>query len=104
MYIQFSKYGHPKNYDLAFDYYEELASKGNATAQQMVGFIYATGIGNVVQRDQAKALLYHTFAALGGDTEAEMTLGYRYLLGIGTDEKCEDALYHYKNVAKKGKN
>lgn len=67
----------------------------------MVGFIYATGIGNIVERDQAKALLYHTFAAHGGDTAAEMTMGYRYLLGIGTDETCEDALYHYKNVASK---
>lgn len=63
--------------------------------------MYATGVGNAVKRDQAKALLYHTFAAHGGDTTAEMTMGYRYLLGIGTDEKCEDALYHYKNVATK---
>ncbi|CAO0800285.1 unnamed protein product [Mucor circinelloides] len=97
----FSKYAYPRNYQAAFDYYNELAAKGNATAQQMIGFIYATGIGNVVERDQAKALLYHTFAAHGGDTTAEMTMGYRYLLGIGTDESCEDALYHYKNVANK---
>jgi SEL1 protein len=78
-----------------------LASKGNATAQQMLGFMYSTGIGDTVKRDQARALLYHTFAAHGGDTAAEMTMGYRYLLGIGTDEACEDALYHYKNVATK---
>jgi SEL1 protein len=61
--------------------------------------MYATGLS--VTRDQSKALLYHTFAAHGGETTAEMTMGYRYLLGIGTDEKCEDALYHYKNVATK---
>ncbi|KAI7903212.1 uncharacterized protein BX663DRAFT_507858 [Cokeromyces recurvatus] len=97
----FSKYSFPRNYKKAFDYYNELASKGNATAQQMIGFIYSTGIGNVVERDQAKALLYHTFAAHGGDTMAEMTMGYRYLLGIGTEESCEDALYHYKNAANK---
>lgn len=98
---QFSKYAYPRNYRNAFTYYNELANKGNATAQQMIGFIYATGIGNIVERDQAKALLYHTFAAHGGDTTAEMTMGYRYLLGIGTDESCDDALYHYKNVASK---
>ncbi|KAI9476298.1 MAG: hypothetical protein EXX96DRAFT_527466 [Benjaminiella poitrasii] len=97
----FAKYSYPRNYKKAFDYYNELASKGNATAQQMIGFIYSTGIGNVVERDQAKALLYHTFAAHGGDTMAEMTMGYRYLLGIGTEESCEDALYHYKNAASK---
>lgn len=78
-----------------------MASRGNATAQQMIGFIYSTGIGNVVKRDQAKALLYHTFAAHGGESTAEMTMGYRYLFGIGTDESCENALYHYKNVAHK---
>ncbi|KAI8364186.1 hypothetical protein BD560DRAFT_333495 [Blakeslea trispora] len=97
----FSKYSYPRNYHDAFGYYHELASKGNATAQQMIGFMYSTGIGKVVPRDQAMALLYHTFAAHGGDTAAEMTLGYRYLMGIGTDEKCEDALYHYKRVATK---
>lgn len=78
-----------------------MASRGNATAQQMIGFMYSTGIGHVVERDQAKALLYHTFAAHGGETTAEMTLGYRSLVGIGTDASCEDALYHYKNVANK---
>ncbi|GAA5805299.1 hypothetical protein HPULCUR_010814 [Helicostylum pulchrum] len=95
----YSKYAYPRNYPSAFTYYYELAQKGNATAQQMIGFMYATGIA--VPRDQSKALLYHTFAAHGGDTTAQMTMGYRYLLGIGTDEKCQDALYHYKNVATK---
>ncbi|KAG0178792.1 ERAD-associated protein [Apophysomyces sp. BC1021] len=97
----FAKYTLPRNYTAAFDYYQQLASTGNATAQQMIGFMYATGIGNVVERDQAKALLYHTFAAYGGDTAAEMTLGYRYLLGIGTEKKCEDAVYYYEQVAAK---
>ncbi|KAI8969117.1 hypothetical protein BDF20DRAFT_916506 [Mycotypha africana] len=97
----FSKYTYPRNYRQAFEHYQALANKGNATAQQMVGFMYATGIGNAVQRDQAKALLYHTFAAHGGDIAAEMTMGYRYLLGIGNEKSCEDALYHYKSVASK---
>ncbi|KAI8341237.1 hypothetical protein BC941DRAFT_416295 [Chlamydoabsidia padenii] len=95
------KYTQPRDLKLAFDYYQKLANIGNATAQQMVGFMYATGVGNVVQRDQGKALLHHTFAALGGDTAAEMTLGYRYLLGIGTDKSCPDAVYYYKQAAEK---
>lgn len=65
--------------------------------------MYSTGIGNVVERDQAQALLYLTFAALGGDTAAEMTLGYRYFMGIGTEQSCNDAVYYYKKVAEKGK-
>lgn len=101
-FLKYARYTHPRNYTKAFGYYKDLAATGNATAQQMVGFMYATGIGGAVPRDQAQALLYHTFAAHGGDTLAEMTLGYRYLLGIGTDQKCEDAVYYYQKVAEKG--
>ncbi|KAI8097333.1 uncharacterized protein BX664DRAFT_326148 [Halteromyces radiatus] len=100
----YEKYSQPRDYKLAFDYYQKLANTGNATAQQMIGFMYATGVGNVIQRDQAQAFLHHTFAALGGDTAAEMTLGYRYLLGIGTDQSCTDAVYYYRIVAEKAIN
>ncbi|CAG8470194.1 17388_t:CDS:10 [Racocetra fulgida] len=85
----FAKYSHPRNLTAAFHYYRELANRsGNATAQQMVGFMYATGIGDVVQRDQGK-------------TAAEMTLAYRYFTGIGVPRNCEDAVYYYKRVADK---
>ncbi|CAG8710505.1 11666_t:CDS:10, partial [Acaulospora morrowiae] len=97
-----AKYSHPRNLTAAFHYYRELANRsGNATAQQMIGFMYATGIGNVVERDQGKALLYHTFAALGHDTAAEMTLAYRHFTGIGVPRSCENAVLHYKRVADK---
>ncbi|KAG2171580.1 hypothetical protein INT43_008306 [Umbelopsis isabellina] len=98
----YAKYHLPHNYSAAYQYYSELASRtGNATAQHQLGFMHATGIGNVVKRDQAKALVYHTFAAFGGDTSASLTLAYRYLMGIGTEQSCQDALYYYKEVADK---
>ncbi|CAG8554689.1 351_t:CDS:10, partial [Diversispora eburnea] len=98
----YAKYNHPRNLSAAFHYYRKLTDRsGNSTAQQMVGFMYATGIGNVVPRDQGKALLYHTFAALGHDTASEMTLAYRYLSGIGVPRSCEDAVFYYKRVAEK---
>ncbi|KAI8073226.1 hypothetical protein BC940DRAFT_232578 [Gongronella butleri] len=97
----YEKYGQTRDLKQAFHFYHKMADLGNATAQHMVGFMYATGFGNVVPRDQAQALLYHTFAAHGANTAAEMTLGYRYLLGIGTEQKCSDAVYYYKNVAAK---
>jgi SEL1 protein len=91
-----------KNYSEAFRRYQQLASmNGNASAQHMLGFIYATGIGGVVERDQAKALLYHTFAAEGGSTKSEMTLAFRYHTGIGVAHNCNVAVKHYKNVADK---
>ncbi|KAG2173521.1 hypothetical protein INT44_007112, partial [Umbelopsis vinacea] len=98
----YAKYNHPRNYTAAYQYYSTLASRtGNATAQQHLGFMYATGIGDAVERDQAKALIYHTFASFGGDVGASLTLGYRYLMGIGTEQSCADALYYYREVANK---
>ncbi|CAI7636480.1 unnamed protein product [Penicillium pancosmium] len=93
---------YPRNFSEAFLWYNELAwLTGNSTAQSMVGFMYATGIGNAVERDQAKALMYHEFAAEGGNTRSEMTLAYRYHTGIGTPKNCDHAILYYKKVADK---
>lgn len=73
-------------------------------AQYALGFMHAAGLGPA-ERDQAKvgrracpakerqadaeraqALLYYSFAALQGLTEAQMALGYRYWSGIGVKE------------------
>ncbi|KAG0041722.1 ERAD-associated protein [Gryganskiella cystojenkinii] len=86
----------------AFDMYAALADRsGNATAQQMVGFMYSTGLGNVVERDEAKAVLYTTFAAFGNSTAAELTMGYKHMLGIGTAKSCLDSVFYYKRAADK---
>jgi SEL1 protein len=46
--------------------------------------------------------LYYTFAAIQGLPEAEMTLGFRYWMGIGVKEDCMRALDWYESVAHKG--
>lgn len=69
----------------------------------MLGFMYATGVGHVVRRDQTLAVLYHTSAAEGDDTAAQMTLGYRHTQGIGVERQCEGAANYYRRAAKKGK-
>ena len=98
----FGNYTHPKDYKEAFRRYDDLASlDGNSSAQHMLGFMYATGIGGAVERDQAKALMYHTFAALGGSTKSQMTVAYRHHTGVGTPRNCNEAAYWYKEVADK---
>ena len=67
----------------------------------MVGLMYATGFGGAVQRDQAKALTYHTFAAMGDSTRAQMTTAYRHYTGVGAPRNCNEAAYWYKKVADK---
>jgi len=96
----FGNYTYPRNFGDAFTRYSTLASLGNSSAQHMVGFMYATGIGNT-EMDQAKALLYYTFAARGGNTRSEMAVAFRHHSGIATGRNCEVAVKHYRNVAAK---
>lgn len=98
----FGHYNHPRNLRAAYDLYDRLASQhGNATAQYMLGIYHSTGVGDVVPQDQAKALLYHTFAAAGGDLRSEMAVGYRHFAGVGAIKSCTAAVEHYKRVADK---
>lgn len=98
----FGYHSHPRNLQVAFDNYQHLATThGNTTAQYMLGLYYSTGVGNVVAQDQAKALLYYTFAAARGDTKAEMATAFRHHSGIGAAKNCETALTYYKGVADK---
>lgn len=98
----FGNYTHPRNYKEAFRRYQELASlNGNNSAQYMVGFMFATGVGGAVERDQAKALLYHTFAAMSGNTKSQMTAAYRHHTAVGTPRNCDEAASWYKEVADK---
>lgn len=93
---------HPRNFSKAFELYDELASTyGNSTAQSMLGFMYATGVGGVVKKDQARALLYHTVAAEGDDIRSQMTTAFRHHVGISTPRNCEKAVHYYKQVAEK---
>ncbi|XP_076331776.1 protein sel-1 homolog 1-like isoform X2 [Tachypleus tridentatus] len=87
-----------QNIELSVKAFDSLARKGVPAGQLHLGFLYATGLG--VDSSQAKALVYYTFAALGGDHWAQMMLGYRHLSGIGVMMSCESALTYYRKVAK----
>ncbi|KAJ3265413.1 ERAD-associated protein [Chytriomyces hyalinus] len=91
---------HQRNITRAIQYYSMLAdTHGNATAQRVLGNLYAAGVG--VKRDYSKALLYMSFAALGNDLLAHQTLGYWHSVGIATPKSCDDAIWHYKILADK---
>jgi SEL1 protein len=92
---------HPRDPQVALEWYTRLAEmEGNSTAQYMLGLLYATGIGGV-QQDQAKAMLYHNFAAEQGNVRSEMTLAFRHHTGIATPRDCNIAVGYYKRVADK---
>ncbi|OCT65104.1 hypothetical protein XELAEV_18041346mg [Xenopus laevis] len=86
-----------QNIPSAKELLESLAEQGSPRGQMALGFLYASGLG--VNSSQAKALVYYTFGALGGNLIAHMILGYRYWAGIGVLQSCESALTHYRLVA-----
>lgn len=61
--------------------------------------MYAIGFGFPVS--QPKALIHYTLSALGGNSFAQMALGYRYWSGITVQNSCEKALDFYRKVATK---
>jgi len=83
--------------DGALEMFVELAKSGSPNGQLGLGFVYASGLA--VNSSQAKALVYLTFSALGGNSLAQMMLGYRYWTGVGVPTNCETALTYYKEVA-----
>ncbi|KAK4673120.1 ERAD-associated protein [Podospora pseudopauciseta] len=98
----YGNFSHPRNFKEAFDNYHKLALlNGNNSALYMMGLMYSTGIGGAVEADQARALLYYTFAANRGHTRAQMSLAYRHHAGIGTPKNCDVAVKYYKQVADK---
>ncbi|EXJ83541.1 hypothetical protein A1O1_07164 [Capronia coronata CBS 617.96] len=100
----YGNFSYPRNFTEAMARYQQLADlDGNNTAQYMLGLMYATGIGGL-ERNQAKALLYHTFAAEQDNIQSEMTLAFRYHSGIGCPRDCNKAVDYYKRVADKAMN
>ncbi|KAJ7594970.1 hypothetical protein C8J56DRAFT_1002681 [Mycena floridula] len=90
----------PSDPKLAYECLQaHAAMTGNASSQALLGFFYATGYRDIVPVNQAKAQLYYTFAANGGDKGAQMTLGYRYWSGIGTLEDCQSASEWYHRAS-----
>lgn len=95
----------PINATRAFKwFYEHAEATGNSTSQSHIAFFYATGYspsGDLpsVEVDQAKAMLWYTFAAHGGNSGAAMVLGYRNWAGISVNENCQVALGWYQSAA-----
>ncbi|RCN50909.1 Sel1 repeat protein [Ancylostoma caninum] len=86
--------------DEAKKIFEELAENGSPDAQLGLAFMHATGLG-VSKSNQAKALVYYMFSALGGNPLAQMAMGYRYYAGIAVPQNCENALSYYEKAAQK---
>ncbi|CDW53391.1 Sel1l protein, variant, partial [Trichuris trichiura] len=81
----------------AKDLFESLSKQGSTKSQLGLAFMHSVGIAT--NSSQAIALIYYTFAALGGEPLAQMALGYRFSSGINLPQVCESALTYYRKVA-----
>ncbi|MFT0211701.1 tetratricopeptide repeat protein [Pseudomonas sp. F1_0610] len=70
------------------------AEAGDASAQIILGRMYATGDG--VTQDSAKAVVWYKKAAEQGDAKAQANLGVAYENGYGVKQDYAQAVIWYK--------
>jgi TPR repeat protein len=68
-------------FEQARDMLEVFARSGNAEAEELIGVMYALGLG--VERDDARAFDWYLRASLKGHAGAQSGLGWYYELGRG---------------------
>ncbi|KAH7416365.1 hypothetical protein KP509_14G087900 [Ceratopteris richardii] len=68
--------GDPDNLVESIALLRKAALEGHAHAQSTIAFLYKNGIG--VEHSDAKAFLYHSFAADGGNYQSKFALAYNY--------------------------
>jgi TPR repeat protein len=73
------------------------AELGDSHAQALLSTLHALGAG--VKHDEALAVLYAYFAALGDSASAKLTMAYRHLHGLGVPQVCVTAAAYYQELA-----
>ncbi len=72
---------HRGDHAVAMEIWRPLAERGNASAQYMVGYLYAQGEG--VEASSRTAAKWYRKAADQGDPDAQLNLGLMYVNGVG---------------------
>eukprot|EP00756_Hemistasia_phaeocysticola_P054963 Hpha_TRINITY_DN3087_c0_g2::TRINITY_DN3087_c0_g2_i1::g.138712::m.138712/K14026/SEL1, SEL1L; SEL1 protein len=75
----------------------DSANLGHPEAQFLLGVFYSVGVG--LEPNEALAVLHLTFGALGGSTEASISLGHRHENGLAVERSCQQAARHYRRAA-----
>ena len=85
-----------RDYQKAFRLWKRAAEQGDASAQFMVGLMYASGSGT--PEDDAKAVYWYTRAAKQGDAYPQQRLGLMYSMGEGVSKNYVHA-YAWASIA-----
>ena len=85
----------------AVKWYVKAADKGNADAQNSLGFMYRNGRGGLA-KDDVKAAEWYRKAAEQGHSEAQNNLGFMYEYGYGVEQSYKEASKWYEKSEKQG--
>ncbi len=88
------------DYATAIREFRPLAERGNAAAQNNLGFMYDKGLG--VPQDYAKAVKWYRKAAEQGFAEAQANFGNMYDKGLGVTQNYAKALQWFRKAAEQG--
>ena len=84
----------------AFAQLKALGNKGDADAQNSLGFMYDNGEG--VPKDAVQAVVWFRKSAEQGDALAQFNLGGMYNYGKGVPKDAVQAVFWYRKSAEKG--
>ncbi len=83
-----------------FNHLKAKAERGDAEAQYRLGHCYSNG--DVVPKDEKKAVVWFRKAANQGHAGAQNQLGMAYYYGLGVDSDKKKAVFWYRKAANQG--
>ncbi len=89
-----------RNYDKAFELFQESAAHGSILAQNSLGAMYIDGHG--VEKDEVKAVEWFRKAAERGNAAAQDNLGAKYANGHGVEKDEVKAVEWYRKATEQG--
>ncbi len=89
-----------EDYETALQEWRPLAERGNAEAQNMLGYMYRYGQG--VPQDFSQAYQWYRRAADKGHARAQNNLGAMYRQGLGVTQDYSEAIRWFRRSAEQG--
>ncbi len=88
------------DYETAMKEWGALAAKGDAEAQNMLGYMYRFGEG--VSQDYGQAIQWYRRSADQGNPRAQNNLERMYQLGLGVPKDYQEAFRWFRRAAEQG--
>lgn len=88
------------DYSTAIEEWRDLANKGDAEAQNMLGYMYRYGEG--ISQDYSQAIEWYRRSADQGNPRAQNNLGVMYRYGLGVPQDYQKAFRWFEKAAGQG--